>query len=288
MRRRAGAAPLRRHAGPRPEGAPVASERNGFRSRCGPARRGSRSPSRPASVFVSLGLCGSRRRDLAQRERQDRRPGRAARRPSRFDSRRARAAAWCTPSPLGQVSRNGVMPITAPSFSRTTRAPGGSDTIAAVTFGAAFGGRRDGRRRRDRRGCRGAGATSRSSAGPRPPRPARQPERDAADHQRAHRDRRCAPPARSSHLRRWPIAPAPACVNVVGRWRGAAPGVCGRAVFAVGRAGRRRPSGQRRVHVGHRLHRARRAPWRDTRGSAARAPPGSKARAIPRRRRRLR
>src|SRR4029078_12905716 len=43
------------------------------------------------------------------------------------------------PSPLGQVSRNGVMPMTAPSFSRTTRAPGGSDTIPAVTVAGAAG-----------------------------------------------------------------------------------------------------------------------------------------------------
>ena len=200
--------------------------------------------------------CGSRRRDLVQRERQV--DAAIERHGDGFGAVAVELEPQLgTPPPLGQVSRNGVMPMTAPSFSRTTRAPGGSDTIAAVTFAGAVVAGGAGRRRRvrGRRRCDGHRV-----GGPGLPRPARQPQRDAARSPALPaRSTGALRPARSGRITSVARSRAcAACVNVVGIAAG--PACCGRAVGAVGRppawAARSAPRARRPSSAC-----VRRAPW---------------------------
>ena len=142
------------------------------------------------------------------------------------------------------------MPMTAPSFSRTTRAPDGSDTSAAVTVAGAAVAARPGRRRR-RRGaapvrrspCRRAGtSTTRASATATTPAIASAASTMTGALRPRDRDTTSVPRSRA----------CAACVNVVG-FAG-----CSRRLRAAVGAVRRAAGVGRPVSaactIGHRLH----------------------------------
>ena len=243
----------------------------------GGCRASSRRARGAGVCFASLCLGALGLRHLVQRERQVDAP--IERHRDRFGAVAVELEPQLeTPSPLGQVSRNGVMPMTAPSFSRTTRAPadptrsppsrtsGPRGRARSVARGGAVRGR--GRRRRD----------GHRVGGPRHPRPACQPQR----HARRSPAPRTTMPAPSGPAiatrRRSPSRACAACVNVVGL-RGLRP--------ARGVRARRRGQARRRG-VGRPVSAActsvivcialGRAPWRGTTGSAARDPRGSSGR----------